>query len=115
MAVTASAVTQSYSVPGVLLGANFADLLSSQFEEIKVRKWNQPTQGLALFRKESTSKAYIKESAVTGLGLMPQNDDEDNLPLDAPYQSFDVTMTPIDYRKAVRVTQKLRETDQHST
>lgn len=114
MAVTASAVSNSFSMPGVLLTNNYPDILNTQFEKIKVRKWGVPVQGMDYFNVVSTSKDYIKHSYVTELGLLAKNDDEDVIPVDHPIQGFDNTHTPVDYRGSIRITKRLRETDQYA-
>jgi hypothetical protein len=45
---------------------------------------------------------------------LSKNDDEDTLPVDAPIQGFDNTHTPVDYRGSIRITKRLRETDQYA-
>ena len=91
---------------------NFADLLNTQFEYVKERKLKAPTQGLAFYVVESTDKDYIKRSYVTGLGLVPENRDVDGMPYDVILPGFDNTVTPTDFRLAVRIEKRLRETDQ---
>jgi hypothetical protein len=46
MAVTASAKTNTFSMPGVLLTNNYPDILNEQFDRIKIRKWGIDQQGL---------------------------------------------------------------------
>jgi hypothetical protein len=112
MAVSASPVSNTFSMPGVLLTANYPDILNEQFDRIKIRKWGIPVQGMDYFNVVKTSKDYIKHSYVTELGLLSKNDDEDKIPVDHPIQGFDNTHTPIDYRGSIRITKRLRETDQ---
>ena len=114
MSVTASALTNTFSMPGYLNKENFPDLLSAQFDEIKSRKWARPVQGMKFFQVDKTGKDYMKESSIGGFGLMAESDDEDNVPMDHVIQGFDVTHTPVDYRLATRVSARLRETDQFS-
>jgi len=114
MAVTASAITNTFSMPGVLLTNNYADILNTQFDKIKIRKWGIPVQGMDVYNVVTTSKDYIKHSYVTELGLLSKNDDEDSIPVDHPIQGFDNTHTPVDYRGSIRITKRLRETDQYA-
>lgn len=114
MAVTASAVSNTFSMPGVLLKDNYADILNTQFDKIKIRKWGIPVQGMDVYNVVTTSKDYIKHSYVTELGLLAKNDDEDSIPVDHPIQGFDNTHTPVDYRGSIRITKRLRETDQYA-
>lgn len=114
MAVTASALTNTFSMPGVLLKDNYADILNTQFDKIKIRKWGIPVQGMDVYNVVTTSKDYIKHSYVTELGLLSKNDDEDSIPVDHPIQGFDNTHTPVDYRGSIRITKRLRETDQYA-
>lgn len=113
MSVTASALTPSYSMPGMLMKENFADLLNVQFKFVKERDFKQPIQGLQFFAVESTTKDYEKHAYVTGIGLMRKNRDADKLPLAEPIQGFHNTFTPEDYRLAIRIEKRLRETDQY--
>lgn len=114
MAVTASAVSNTFSMPGVLLTNNYADILNTQFDKIKIRKWSVPVQGMDVYNVVTTSKDYVKHSYVTELGLLAKNDDEDRIPVDHPIQGFDNTHTPVDYRGSIRITKRLRETDQYA-
>jgi hypothetical protein len=113
MSVTASALTPSYSAPGMLMKENFADLLNTQFKFVKQRDFKTPVQGLQFFTVESTRKDYEKHSYVTGIGLMPKNRDAQKLPFAEPIQGFDNTYTPEDFRLAIRIEKRLRETDQY--
>ncbi len=111
MATASATQNTGISFPGILLNANFPDLLDKRFDDITTRDWTIPTQGLEMYKVMSTTNEYEQYSSVTGLGLIPENDDEDNLPVDAPIQGFDWRMTPKTYRQSVRVTRKLREDD----
>lgn len=114
MAVSSSAVVNTFSMPGVLLTNNYADILNTQFDKIKIRKWSAPVQGMDVYNVVTTSKDYVKHSYVTELGLLAKNDDEDSIPVDHPIQGFDNTHTPVDYRGSIRITKRLRETDQYA-
>lgn len=111
---TASAVTQTYSNPGVEQTENYADALNSQFEFVKRRVWSQPIQGLKYWQVRSSSKADIKLSYLTSAGLMHENADTDEMPFTDVKQGFDTTITPKVYRMGIRIEQRLRETDQFS-
>jgi len=113
MSVTASAKVPAYSAPGMLMKENFADLLNVQFKFIKTRDFQSPRQGLQFYNVEATSKDYEKHSYVTGVGLMPKNRDAAKLPFVEPVQGFNNTFTPEDYRLAIRIEKRLRETDQY--
>lgn len=113
MSVTASALSTSYSMPGMLMKENFADLLNVQFKFVRQREFKTPIQGLQFFAVESTTKDYEKHSYVTGIGLMPKNRDADKLPFAEPIQGFNNTFTPEDFRLAIRIEKRLRETDQY--
>ena len=109
---TASAIQNTgISNPGVLLAANFPDLLDARFKKIAMRAWAKPTQGLECYDIVKSSRNYEKFSSVTGLGLVPENEDEDDLSIDYLIQGFDFTITPQTYRQSVRVTKKMREDD----
>lgn len=113
MSVTASALTPSYSAPGMLMKENFADLLNTQFKFVKQRDFKAPVQGLQFFNVQNTTKDYEKHSYVTGIGIMPKNRDSSKLPVTEPIQGFDNTFTPEDFRLAIRIEKRLRETDQY--
>ena len=109
---TASAVQNTgVSFPGILLRENYPDLLDAQFKEIISRDWAKPTQGLEMFDEVSTQRAYEKFGTMTGLDLVSQNRDEEDLPVDVPIQGFDYTITPVTFRKSVRTTRQMREDD----
>lgn len=110
---TASAVTPSYSMPGVLMGENFADLLNVQFKEITKRACAKPRQGLRYFTEETTGRSYEKYSSITGLTVVPESRDVNDIPLDSPIQGPDVTLTPSTYRRMIQIERRLRETDQY--
>ncbi len=110
---TASAKVPAYSSPGMLMKENFADLLNIQFKTIKQREFALPVQGLKFFQVETTTKDYEKHSYATGIGLMQKNRDADPLPLAEPVMGFNNTFTPDDFRLAIRIEKRLRETDQY--
>ena len=110
--VTASATSPSYSRPGALMKDNFPDLLNVQFREIKRRELSGPVQGLKFFTVRNTSRDYEKHNYVTGMGLAQKSRDVDRMPYAYILQGFDNTYTPDDFRLAVRVEKRLRETDQ---
>ena len=97
---------------GAIVTQQFADLLDTSFEKVYKRTWNKEIQGLSHFKQENTKRDSVKESTITGLGLMQRNDDEDSLPLDTPLPGWDNETTPLDYRLSIRVTERMRETDQ---
>lgn len=112
MAITASAASNNISHIGAIHKSQFPDLLNTNFKLIVDRAWSQEVQGLQHFKVESTSRDYIKESAITGIGLMQLNSDEDNLPVDTPIQGFDHQVELPDYRLSIRITERMREVDQ---
>lgn len=109
---TASAVVPSYSMPGLLMKENFADLLDTSFDSIKKRDFKAPIEGLKFFSVENTNKDHVKHGYVTGIGLMQKNRDANNIPFASPIQGFDKTYTPEDFRLGIRIEKRLRETDQ---
>lgn len=112
MSTTASAVTNTFSAPGVLMAENFADVLDSRFAFVKRRMWQEPVEGLKFWNVLSTNKAYEKHSYVTSAGIVPKSRDVDEMPLTNIIQGFDQTYTPETYRLGLRIEQRLRETDQ---
>lgn len=109
---TASALTNTFSQPGVLMSENYADVLDARFKDVKRRVWSQPIQGLKYWTVESTSRAYEKHSYVGSGGIVPKNRDVDNMPLMHLIPGFDNTYTPETYRLGIRIERRLRETDQ---
>ena len=108
---TASAVTNVFSAPGALMDENFADVLDARFAFVKQRAWETPIQGLKYWNVRDTDRSYEKHSYVTDVGTMPKSRDVDVMPLTEKIQGFDNTYTPETYRLAIRVEQRLRETD----
>ena len=109
---TASAVTNTFSSPGVLMSENFADILDARFKDVALRAWNTPVEGLKYFAQQNTNRAYEKYSAVMPLGVVPKSTDVDEIPMLNSAQGFDMTITPVVYKAGVRVEKRLRETDQ---
>lgn len=112
MAITASAASNPQAHIGAVVKDNFPDLLNTNISLIVDRTWANPVQGLKHFKVESTNRDSVTESAITGVGLMQKNSDEENLPLDRPIQGFDHTVALPDYRLSVRITERMREVDQ---
>ena len=110
---TASALTNTFSAPGVLMKENFPDVLDTHFEFVKRRKWQEPIQGLKYWQVRTSDKATIRHSYIVGGGLVQKNRDTDNLPIDHIVQGFDNSYTPEVYRLAMRIERRLRETDQY--
>jgi len=109
---TASAVTNSFSSPGVLVSENFADLLNVQFKKIAQSMWEAPMMGLKYFREENSNRAYEKFSHTVDATPVPKSRDIAAMPLLEIRQGFDTTITPEVFRAAILVEERLRETDQ---
>ena len=112
MPTASTASNKAQGFIGAIVSEQFPDLLDTSFQKVYSRTWKREIQGLSHFKQESTSRNSVKESTITGLGLMQRSDDEDNLPLDTPLPGFDNEVTPLDYRLSIRITERMRETDQ---
>ena len=113
MATASAATNTGISFGGILVNSNFPDLTDARFKEITDRAWKIPVEGLEMFDVVQSDREYEKFSSVTGLGLVAENDDEDDLPVEEIIQGFDHTITPKTYRKTTRVTRKMREDDMY--
>jgi len=109
---TASALTNTYSQPGVLMAENFADVLDSRFKFVARRMWDQPLEGLKYWSEQNTTRAYEKHSYVFSGATVPESRDVDKMPVADMKQGFDNTYTPKTYRLGMRIERRLRETDQ---
>jgi hypothetical protein len=111
---TASALTNWFSQPGVLMSENYPDVLDSRFKTITRGVWEQPIQGLSrgYWDEQTTSKAYEKYSQMGGTGVVPKSRDVDNLPVLHLVPSWDITITPETFRAEMVIEERLRETDQ---
>ena len=111
---TASAVSNTYSSPGTLMGENYPDVLDVRFRDISRLKWATPIQGLRYFKQTDTNRDSEKRSAITSGSILSVARDVDAMPLIAPIQGFDVTLTPIQYKAGIKIGIRMRETDQFS-
>lgn len=109
---TYSAVTPSYSSPGIISKENFPDFLETNFQKVNEDLMKMAVQGLKLYNEESTSLDHEKHTALVGLGTMPKSRDSEKLPLDVAIQGYDNTITPETYRLGLRIEDRLRETAQ---
>lgn len=109
---TASALSTSFSRPGVLMQDNYPDVLDARMEFVKRRKWTQPLEGLDYWVQRSTSRSYEKHSYVAGGSVVPRARDVDGIPLMHVTPGFDNTYTPVEYKLGIRIGKRLRETDQ---
>ncbi len=110
---TASAVSNTYSAPGIMLGATYPDLLDTSFAAVRKRDWAEPIQGEKFFNTINTDRSSYKTTTISGdIDLPPINDDSENVPWTQPAPGFDITWTPLDFRNGIRITRKMRETDQ---
>jgi phage major head subunit gpT-like protein len=112
---TASALTNPFAMTGVLTRDNYRDTLSKLFDKVFYRQFKEPIDGMALYSVINSSSDTYNWSTMTGFGLIPKSADENDLPLDQPIQGWDNSMTAVDYRGSVRITERMRETDQHGT
>lgn len=112
---TASALTNPFAMIGVLTKDNYRDTLSKLFDKVFYRQFKDPIDGMSLYQNINSSADTYNWSSMTGFGLIPKSADENDLPLDQPIQEWDSSMTAVDYRGSVRITERLRETDQHAT
>jgi len=114
MATTSfSAVSNSYSSPGILSKENFPDFLETNFQKVNEDLMKQAIQGLQLFNEESTNLDHVKSTALVGLGTVPVSRDADALPLDVAIQGYDNQVTPETFRLGLRIEDRLRETAQY--
>ena len=108
---TASALSTSYSRPGVLMQNNYPDVLDARMEYVKRRKWEQPLEGMDYYVQRSTSRAYEMHSYVAGGRVVPRAHDVDAIPLIHVTPGFNNTYTPVEYKLGIRIGKRLRETD----
>lgn len=115
MSVSAiSAATPAHGGFGVLTPEQFSDFLEENFKRANARELAAPSQGLAFYNVQDTSKDHERHTYVTGFRLMPQSRDASHVPLGEVVQGFDNTYTPVDYRLGYAFEDRLRETGLYS-
>lgn len=114
MSTSASALTNYYSSPGVLMAENYPDVLDARFRDITRQMWEVPQQGLArgYWDVQTSNRSYEKYSKMGGTGTVPKSRDVANLPVLHIVPGWDVTITPETYRAEMVIEERLRETDQ---
>lgn len=108
---TASALSTSFSRPGVLMEANYPDVLDARMEYVKRRKWSEPLEAMRYWVQRDTKKSYEKHSYVAGGAVVPRADSVDAIPLAHVTPGFDNTYTPVNYKLGMRIERDLREND----
>jgi hypothetical protein len=111
---TASAASPSYSLPGILRSANFADVLDARMEDVTKREWERMDElnlGQDMYNVKATSDSVVRHSFLTGpLGLVPITADTEAMPTTEILQGFDYSATTYEYRLGERIEYKLVET-----
>ena len=115
MSVSASALSNPFAMTGVLTKDNYRHTLSELYKKVFFRQFKQPVDGMGLYNVIQSNLDTYNMSSMVGFGLIPESADENDLPLDQPIQGWPVAISAVDYRGSVRITQRLRETDQHGT
>lgn len=90
----------------------FSDLLAPGFREIFFQRWGRyPEQFSKVLNVLTSKRQYEEESAVTGLGLMPQKTEQGAITYDDPLQGYDKRYTHLTYGMGFRVSEELWEDD----
>lgn len=108
-----SALTNTYSSPGIITKENFADFLETNFSKVNEDLMTTKTVVSQIFPEETTNLDHVKHTSLVGLGTMPLSRDEQELPRDTPIQGFDNTITPETRRLSIWFPESMRETAQY--
>lgn len=93
-----------------MLRANFADLLSIQFEEIFFDNFNAVgEQWPDLFRRKTSQRQYEDISYIAPFGTIPKKLEGVAVTYDDPIQGFDKRYTHDTYALGYRITEEMRE------
>ena len=111
--LTYSAKTAVQVAPGLTMTPeDFQALLTSGTDEVFGRKFDSslfPFEGGMIYDEDDMSKSTKTFQSVIGMGNVPRNRDDEDLPHDAQAQGFAHSVSPVTYRNAARWTQELVE------
>lgn len=94
---------------------NFADELDPSVRKIFFDRYNEEPQVMPMVFKINTSdKDSEKDSATTGFGKLVQTSELGALDYEDPLKMYNTTYTHLKYTKGFKVSQELKEDDQHN-
>lgn len=95
--------------------ANFADELDPAVRTIFFDRYDQEPQVMPMvFNVMTTDRAVEYDSATTGFGKLQQTSELGALDYEDPLKMYKTTYTPLKYTKGFKVSQELKEDDQHN-
>jgi len=95
--------------------ANFADELDPSVREIFFDRYDQEPQVMPMvFNVLTSDRDSEKDSATTGFGKLQQTSELGGLDYEDPLKMYATTYSHLKYTKGFKVSQELREDDQHN-
>jgi len=109
-----AAVTNFNPGAGVMSDVDFATLVDKTLDEVRVQPNMVTTEGEKYLVKQTSMLKEYKIGEVTSiLDLPPENEDGDNIPLMVPPKGFSKTITTVNYRAGIMITDDMKSTDYH--
>lgn len=90
--------------------ANFADLIDPAISKILFSRFAKHTdQYKDLYDVRTSTRAWEKESTVTGVGVVPQKLEGQDYTEDTPVQGYDTTYTHVSYGLRINITLEMQQ------
>jgi hypothetical protein len=113
--VTASARSRTNPGAGIMDTSAWREMLALGLDDVLKKDMEFPIQGLQFFREKNVQRKTSNYQSVYGLGLITQNDDAAELPVDEKGIGFDWSITNYIHRGSIAITRELQETEQYGT
>lgn len=113
--LTASALSKSYSNPGIHISDNFAAVLQTGLDDVFKRTMARPSEGMAYVRNRKMNKLTDKFQSHFGLGVVSQNSDTERLVYDEKGLGFGWELTSNIFRGAIAISRELKEDELYGT
>ncbi len=98
----------------MIIAEAFVEQFDRDFDEVKDLAYaNVPKEYTLFAREEGVTGAYIRRTALSGLGTPSANRDYDNLPLDAPVKGPVFSFQPQTYRLGYVIDRQSIEDEQY--
>lgn len=99
-------------MPGINARPEWPILLDPSFRTVYNMTEKQfPSQIEKVFTVQSTTKAYEKDTSVSGLGRLVQKSEGDAIVYEKPTSGYPVTYTPLTFAKGEMVTKEMYDDD----
>jgi len=110
---SASALTNWYAQPGALERRVYTDLLDKEMDAVEITADRVKIQLDDLYTTRGDKKdSTIKIADVSSIADLPvKSEDIDDLPVSHVAPGWDITLTPVNYRQSLKVTEDMQEMD----